>query len=118
MGNHAGNGRSAAPLGTLNDEGSAHLLGVRRHPVEAPAPFPVAVGQTHSIVRDGEPDPVGLEAQVDVDPAGPGVPEGVGQRVVRDGEETGYIADMASSRVASRAALSSSLDSSARFLAR
>ena len=75
-----------SPLSTVS--APPILLSVRPHPVEAPAAFGVAVGKTHSVVRDGEPDPVGLEAQTDLDSPRPGVQEGVGQRVVRDGEET------------------------------
>ena len=77
------------PLAALHDERSSQLLGVRPHAVEAAAALGVVVGEAHAVVRDGQPDVVGLEVELDLDPAGPGVHEGIGQRVVRYGEETG-----------------------------
>ena len=71
------------PRAALHDEPSSHPLSVRPHAVEAMAALGVVVGEAHAVVRDGQPDVVSLEAQPDLDPAGPGVQESIGQRVVR-----------------------------------
>ena len=87
-GNHACNGQSPVSVAVVGDKRSSQRGSVSSHAFEAASSVRVVGWKTYSVVGYGQADLIALKVQPHFNLAGSGMQEGIGQRVMRDGEET------------------------------